>query len=110
VFSENKTETKTVLEKRSEKDARIETRSGGSHQKFVTGSHSSRGINAGLTHLSMLSGLQILWLKNTAVSDGGLEQLKDNTSLHTLVLSGTNVTDAGVFRLQQALPNLKIVR
>ncbi len=44
VFSENKTETKTVLEKRSEKDARIETRSGGSHQKLVTGSHSSRGI------------------------------------------------------------------
>ncbi len=45
VFSENKTETKTVLEKRSEKDARIETRSGGSHQKLVTGSHSSRGIS-----------------------------------------------------------------
>ncbi len=40
VFSENKTETKTVLEKRSEKDARIETHSGGSHQKLVTGSHS----------------------------------------------------------------------
>ena len=45
VFSENKTETKTVLEKRSEKDARIESRSGGSHQKLVTGSHSSRGIS-----------------------------------------------------------------
>jgi hypothetical protein len=49
-------------------------------------------------------------LKNTAVSDAGLEQLKDNSDLHTLVVSGTKVTDAGVLRLQQALPKLKIVR
>jgi hypothetical protein len=49
-------------------------------------------------------------LNNTAVSDAGLERLHDNSSLHTLVLSGTKVTDAGVLRLQRALPELKIVR
>ncbi len=54
--------------------------------------------------------VKILRLKNTAVSDAGLEQLKKISSLHTLVLSGTKVTDAGVLGLQQALPKLKIVR
>ncbi len=49
-------------------------------------------------------------LKNMAVSDAGLEKLKNNSSLHTLVVSGTNVTDAGALKLQQALPKLKIVR
>ncbi len=38
------------------------------------------------------------------------ERLKDNSNLHTLVLSGTKVTDAGLLRLQQAIPQLKIVR
>ena len=66
--------------------------------------------DAGLTHLSKMSGLQVLMLKNTDVSDAGLEHLKANSRLHTLVVSGTNVTDAGVLRLQQALPELKIVR
>jgi len=36
--------------------------------------------------------------------------LRSNTSLHTLDLSGTNVTEAGVLSLQQAFPKLKIVR
>jgi hypothetical protein len=49
-------------------------------------------------------------LKNTAVSDVGLEKLQAHSSLHTLVPSGTNVTDAGALKLQQALPKLKIVR
>jgi hypothetical protein len=49
-------------------------------------------------------------LKSTAVTDAGLEKLSNNSSLHTLVLTGTNVTNAGVLRLQQALPRLKIVR
>jgi hypothetical protein len=60
--------------------------------------------------MSKLSGLHILMLKNTAVSDAGLEQLKDHSILHMLVLSGTKVTDAGVLKLQQSLPKLRIVR
>jgi hypothetical protein len=36
--------------------------------------------------------------------------LKKSTALHTLELTGTNVTDAGVMKLQQALPELKVVR
>jgi internalin A len=60
--------------------------------------------------LAELRNLQILKLNNTAVGDAGLEWLKGSTALHTLVLTGTNVTDAGVMKLQQALPELKVVR
>lgn len=38
-----------------------------------------------------------------------MEWLKESTKLHTLELKGTNVTDAGVMKLQQALPELKKV-
>jgi Leucine Rich repeat len=72
----------------------------------------------GLAHLKSLTNLKVLDLGGTAITDEGLAHLeglsnlalKANTKLHTLVLTGTNVTDAGVLRLQQSLPELKIVR
>ncbi len=54
--------------------------------------------------------LQHLWLQNMRVTDAGLEDLTGLTKLATLDLSGTQVTDAGVAKLQQALPNCKITR
>jgi hypothetical protein len=46
---------------------------------------------------------------HTEVGDAGLEHLKSLTQLRFLVLSGTKVSDTGVQRLQQALPQCEIV-
>jgi internalin A len=46
----------------------------------------------------------------TEVTDAGLAHLTGLSKLSDLQLSRTLVTDGGVNELQQALPNLKIVR
>jgi hypothetical protein len=46
----------------------------------------------------------------TEVTDVGLEHLKGLNKLQTLGLAETKVTDAGVKKLQQALPKCKIER
>ncbi|MGO8751435.1 MAG: hypothetical protein ACLQNE_36270 [Thermoguttaceae bacterium] len=49
-------------------------------------------------------------LDNTQVTDSDLECLKGLTHLQELHLKCTQVTDQGVKKLQQALPNCQIVR
>jgi hypothetical protein len=49
-------------------------------------------------------------LSGTQVADAGLKELKEFRGLDSLDLKDTNVTDAGVADLQQALPNLRIFR
>jgi hypothetical protein len=44
------------------------------------------------------------------VNDYGLEHLKELTSLEVIQLGGTKVTNDGVKRLQEALPECKITR
>ena len=93
--------------------------------------------DAGLEHVKGLTKLKALWLGGTKVTDAGLEHLKGLTKLkalglgdtlemieinedsffchqtektHLRTLGGTKVTDAGVKKLQQALPNCKISR
>ncbi len=62
-----------------------------------------------LRRLAPLQKLTILWLViGVPVSDAGLEHLRPLTNLKILGLLKTQVTAAGVAKLQQALPNCKI--
>ena len=70
----------------------------------------SQVTDAGLVHLKGLVNLRALRLNDTEVTDAGLEHLKGLIDLEVLVLSDTQVTDAGVAKLQEALPNCKILR
>ena len=49
-------------------------------------------------------------LNRTQVTDAGLEHLKGLTSLQTLKLGGSQVTDADVNELKKALPKCDIFR
>ena len=44
------------------------------------------------------------------ITDAGLEHLMGVGSLRELILDGTQVTDAGIKKLKQTLPNCKISR
>ncbi len=68
---------------------------------------------SGLKHLKGLTELETLWLGGFGgceVTDAGLEHLKGLTKLKDLRLYNSKVTDEGVKRLQQALPNCTIHR
>ena len=60
-------------------------------------------------HLKGMSELQSLDLAGTAITDKGLTQLKGLANLRLLNLKGTKITAEGIAKLQQTLPNLKIV-
>jgi len=70
--------------------------------------------DAGLEHLEGLTNLEVLGLAGTRVTDAGLERLKGMTSLRRLELHRVKnapymqVTDEGVKKLQEALPDCKI--
>ncbi len=63
----------------------------------------------GLTELRRLPGLEILRLNGTKITDAGIEYLTPLTSLQSIDLTGTLVTRSGATKLQQALPNCKII-
>jgi hypothetical protein len=65
--------------------------------------------DAGLEHLKGLAQLQNLTLENTQVTDAGLANLKGLTKLKRLDLQGTKVTEEGRKKLQEALPDCKIL-
>lgn len=69
----------------------------------------TRVTDAGLAHLKGLTGLQMLDLSGTQVTSSGLEQIKGLTKLKHLRLANTQVSDEGVSKLQQALPECKII-
>ncbi len=66
--------------------------------------------DAGLEHLSGLDKLVYLNLYGTQVGDAGLKHLTGLKQLRRLFLWQTKVTDEGEARLQEALPDLEIVR
>jgi len=63
----------------------------------------------GLAHLAGLTRLQQLSLNKTQITDAGLPYLAGLTYLQYLALTKTQVTDEGVRKLQQALPNCRIL-
>jgi Leucine-rich repeat (LRR) protein len=85
--------------------AGIETRGEGVAQELHIRLNSNKVNDAALKELQGLK-VNTLVLDHTAVSDAGLEKLKDLTSLQALDLSFTQVTDAGLAHLG-ALPNLR---
>ena len=60
--------------------------------------------------MKRMTNLQFLLLSNTNVTDAGLVHMKALTGLRYLNLHSTKVTDAGVKKLEAALPKCKIVR
>ncbi len=66
--------------------------------------------DAGLAHLEPLDDLRNLRLSHTRVTDAGLKHLKGLTKLTVLNLSETHVTAEDVKQIQQALPDLEIIR
>ena len=61
-----------------------------------------------LPHIEKLRALQTLFLRGNLFNDAWLERLKRFTYLSTLCLIDTHVTEEGVRKLQQELPNCKI--
>jgi hypothetical protein len=66
--------------------------------------------DASLVSLKGLSNLITLDLARTQITDRGLKHLTGFTALEELKLTGTSVTDAGVRDLQEALPQLRVIR
>jgi hypothetical protein len=66
--------------------------------------HDSTFTDQDLSDVEDLASYETLDLEGTQLSNAGLEQLHKMKQLRNLVVRGTNVTVAGVQRLQQALP------
>ncbi len=63
-----------------------------------------------LVQLPQLKSLFFHYLNKPKITDAGLGHLRGLTHLQYLDIQGTAVTAEGVARLQQALPNCKIIR
>jgi Zn-dependent protease len=72
----------------------------------------TRITDAGLHHLSVLTGLRRLSLEDTRIGDAGLRHLAGLVRLEELSLAGTRVTDAGLGHLEgmQSLESLSLSR
>ena len=65
--------------------------------------------DAGLAHVKKLKNLESLNLASTSITDAGLEHLRECPNLEHLLLSFCQgVTQAGVERMEEALPNLTV--
>lgn len=62
----------------------------------------------GFVYLRRLQGLRTLELEDVPINDACLAHIEQQTSLRRLILNRTLVTDAGVARLQAALPSCRI--
>lgn len=63
----------------------------------------------GLKELTCLSGLRRLYIYHTEISDQGLEHLCTLKGLRWLTLSGTQVTDDGLAVFRAAMPSCKVI-
>ncbi len=78
---------------------------------MLGGSLCSQGLTqiGGHTGHTQLSSIRTLGLGGTKVSDAGLAHLNGSKSLGRLVV-GRGVTDAGITAIRQALPTIKVIR
>ncbi len=78
--------------------------------KIATGPHMERPLrDSDLVVLGNLRQLEDLMLWGANISDAGLEYLKRFTKLTKLDLRRTKVTPDGVRKLQESLPNMRII-
>lgn len=63
----------------------------------------------GLKHLACLTGLRRLYLYHSEITDAGLVNLLPLKNLKWLTFSGTKVTEAGLTALRKAMPGCKVV-
>ena len=61
-----------------------------------------------MANIAKLTGLEVLHLDGTRVTDEGIDDLAKITSLRLLSLQRTATSDAGVAQLRRALPNCEI--
>ncbi len=67
--------------------------------------------DAGVEFLAALPGLRTLYLDGTPITDEALRRLESATALRYLRLGGNRaVTDEGIARLEEALPELRVTR
>jgi hypothetical protein len=69
----------------------------------------NRVTDASLEHVETLSDLHVLYLSSHQFTDAALKNLEGMTGLRELYYCGGPITDEGVTKLQQALPNCKII-
>ena len=65
--------------------------------------------DAGLKHLACLTGLRRLYLYHSEITDDGLVNLLPLKGLKWLTFSGTKVTETGLAALRKAMPGCKVV-
>jgi hypothetical protein len=70
--------------------------------------HDSTFTDQDLSSVEDLSSYETLDLEGTQLSNAGLKQLEQMKQLRYIVVRHTNVTAAGIQRLQQALPKASI--
>lgn len=70
---------------------------------------STRVTDNGLKSVAELPSLEMLWLGGTGITDAGLLHLESLVNLRYIDVRQTKVTASGIQRLQQKLPDLKIV-
>ena len=67
--------------------------------------------DAGLTYLSGMTKMQYLYVQSTNITDAGLTHLERLTQLEQLVLLNCEqITDIGIQKLKDALPQCKVIR
>lgn len=66
-------------------------------------------MDAGLVHFQQMPGLEELELNSKRITDGGVKTLGTLRWLKTLNVRMTNISDAGAWQLQYALPHTQVI-